>query len=197
MTHTHERKNKYLQNFYTCPWKLPNAHDDTIMRRTSMWTTWVYILGIISNQRVWFQMEKIKPPLNPRIQCNKMFLHMAIKLSSFQKSSSTVEISSTKATSAHEVSCEVSCTATFVYLERYITMLMASHIFHIIYSQLRRINQISSRRAHSKHAQAGTCAHTHIHSTLKDPLPGGAPPIPRRYQREGGWLLLLSHKGLA
>lgn len=58
-----------------------------------------------------------------------------------------------------------------------------------------RINHILSHRA-------STCAHTHtcthIHSTLKVPPPGAAPPIPTRHQREGvEWLLLLRHKGLA
>lgn len=142
-------------------------------------------------------MEKIKPQFHPRVKHNKMFLHVAIKLSLFQKSRSRVEFNSIKETFTHEVRCKVSSKTTFVFLESYTTILMASRIFHIIYSQLRRINQISFQQAHSKHAHSGTCAHTHIHSTLKDPLPGGAPPIPKRYQREGGWLLLFSHKVLA
>lgn len=51
----------------------------------------------------------------------------------------------------------------------------------------------------SQHMCTHTHSHTrtHIHSLPKDPPPEGAPPIPKRHQSEGGWLLLLSHKGLA
>ena len=78
---------------------------------------------------------------------------------------------------------DVAFKGSFVFWKTTQQSLMASHIFHIFYSQLRKINHIFS--------------HTHIYPILKDPPPGGEPPIPRRYQKEGGWLLLLSHKDLA
>lgn len=72
-----------------------SVHDATIMRGT-----YTYFL-IRASPKI--QMEKIKPPLSPRVRCHVTFLQMAIALSLALNSRSTVKISKSKKPSlAHE-----------------------------------------------------------------------------------------------